>query len=93
MYRAELKATDGVVTSVAIKRLDAVSENDLKEMLSEMALLDGCEHAHLLPLLGYCDSMAAPCLIFPLMRGGSLACRLRELCGTTPTHAPAIGPI
>ena len=42
----------------------------------QVALLKGLEHPHLLPLLGYCRSPEAPCLIFPLMRGGSLEHRL-----------------
>ena len=36
-----------------------------------------CDHPHLLPLLGHCLDKEAPCLIFPLMRGGSLQCRLQ----------------
>ena len=41
-----------------------------------MALLARCDHPHLLPLLGYCRSAEAPCLLFPLMEGGSLEHRL-----------------
>ena len=40
-----------------------------------MSLLCGCAHPHLLPLLGYSLEKDA-CLVFPLMRGGSLADRL-----------------
>ena len=39
-------------------------------------MLQECHHPHLLPLLGYCLDAASPCLVFPLMRGGSLADRL-----------------
>ena len=42
-----------------------------------MKLLQGCDHPHLLPLLGHCLDLEAPCLVFPLMRGGSLEHRLR----------------
>ncbi len=42
-----------------------------------MAILQKCEHPHLLPLLGYCLRKEAPCLVFELMRGGSLQCRLQ----------------
>ena len=38
----------------------------------QVAILQKCEHAHLLPLLGYCLRKEAPCLVFELMRGGSL---------------------
>ena len=41
--------------------------------LLQVTLLAGCSHPHLLPLLGHClDDPSAPCLLFPLMRGGSL---------------------
>ena len=39
-------------------------------------LLQVCEHPHLLPLFGYCLDAASPCLVFPLMVGGSLQTRL-----------------
>ena len=38
-------------------------------------MLRGCAHPYLLPLLGYSLEKDA-CLVFPLMRGGSLADRL-----------------
>ena len=44
---------------------------------SEVAILNVCKHPHLLPLLGYCLRKEAPCLVFPLIRGGSLQCRLQ----------------
>ena len=40
-------------------------------------MLKDLHHPHLLQLLGYCLSEAAPCLISPLMPGGSLKIRLR----------------
>ena len=42
-----------------------------------MKLLQGCSHPHLLPLLDHCLDKEAPCLVFPLLRGGSLEHRLR----------------
>ena len=42
-----------------------------------MNLLQTCNHPHLLPLLDHCLDKEAPCLIFPLKRGGSLEHRLR----------------
>uniref|UniRef100_A0A7S0IX24 Protein kinase domain-containing protein n=1 Tax=Calcidiscus leptoporus TaxID=127549 RepID=A0A7S0IX24_9EUKA len=35
-----------------------------------------CSHPHLLPLLGHYLEADSPCLVFPLMRGGSFADRL-----------------
>ena len=66
-------------------------------MQSEARLLTRCSHPHLLPLLGYCLSEEAPCLVSPLMPGGSLGARLRpakmeaaqlELLGLTPPLKP-----
>ena len=59
---------------VAIKRADAGLE--LQDVRSEVRILQVCEHKHLLPLYGYCLDAMAPCLVFPLMVGGSLQTRL-----------------
>ena len=45
-----------------------------------MQLLGTCRHPRLLPLLGFCLDPQAPCLVYPLMEGGSLEDRL--LLGT-----------
>ena len=39
--------------------------------LLQVTLLAGCSHPHLLPLLGHCLAREAPCLVFPLVRGGT----------------------
>ena len=78
VYRAELPVTPPPTSPavVAIKRA-MYAEADHADLDRELALLERCRHAHLLPLLGYCRELEAPCLIFPLMRGGSLEMRLR----------------
>ena len=35
-----------------------------------------CSHEHLLPLLGYCVDLVAPCLVYPLCAGGNFEDRL-----------------
>ena len=63
---------------VAIKRgAPSPSGRGLADLKREVSLLEQCEHPRLLPLLGYCLEKQAPCLIFPLMKGGSLQCRLQ----------------
>ena len=58
----------------AIKRIGSRSAD---EASAEVALLAKCAPCpYLLPLLGYC-LVAAPCLIFPLMSGGTLEDRIR----------------
>jgi len=46
------------------------------DILQEVATLRLCHHRNVLPLLGYCDDARAPCMVTPLMRGGSLDDRL-----------------
>ena len=59
-------------TGLAVKRASTVLE--LRDFETEVAILQSCAHAHLLPLLGVCAEPA--CLVFPLMVGGSLQARL-----------------
>ena len=49
---------------------------DLHDLQREVTVLQACDHPHVLPLLGYYLEGEAPCLVFPLMGGGSLADRL-----------------
>ena len=49
---------------------------DIRDLKQEVAILKSAHHPHLLPLFGYCLDAAAPCLIFPLMVGGSLRARM-----------------
>mmetsp|Transcript_12974 Transcript_12974/g.32937 ORF Transcript_12974/g.32937 Transcript_12974/m.32937 type:complete len:216 (+) Transcript_12974:201-848(+) len=64
--------------SLAVKRAKSGHSGGLlRKLEGEVRMLKGCNHPHLLPLLGYCLSKDAPCLVSPLMRGGSLGVRLR----------------
>ena len=61
---------------VAVKRATS-GVHDLADLQREVSVLQQCSHPHVLPLLGYyLEHGAPPCLVFPLMRGGSLADRL-----------------
>ena len=57
--------------------LSANQSPDFTDLQREVALLQRCSHAHLLPLLGHCLERTAPCLVFPLCVGGSLQARLQ----------------
>ena len=59
---------------VAVKR--ATPGLELADLRKEVLILNKCAHPHLLPLLGFCMDPSAPCLVFPLMPGGSLQTRL-----------------
>ena len=84
--------------SLAVKRAKSYHSGGLLSKLKgEVKMLKDLNHPHLLPLLGYCLSEAAPCLISPLMCGGSLKIRLRpaeadpeqlRLLGLTPSLLP-----
>ena len=60
---------------VAVKRAKS-GVHDLADLQREVRVLQQCSHPHLLPLLGSYLEHEAPCLVFPLMRGGSFADRL-----------------
>ena len=61
---------------VAVKRAKSGAYN-LTDLQREVSVLQQCNHPHLLPLLGYyLSELDSPCLVFPLMRGGSFADRL-----------------
>ena len=57
---------------IAVKR--AKPGLDLSDLQKEIEILTHSNHPHLLQLLGHC--LEAACLIFPLMKGGSLQSRL-----------------
>ena len=78
VYQAELPVDPAVSPPIAVAIKKAIhSEADYRDLDCELEVLKRCWHAHLLPLVGYCRCLEAPCLIFPLMRGGSLQCRLQ----------------
>jgi len=54
---------------VAVKCASGVHAADI---LKEVATLRLCSHRNVLALLGYCDDARAPCMVTPLMHGGSL---------------------
>ena len=56
-----------------------------------MNLLQTCNHPHLLPLLDHCLDKEAPCLIFPLKRGGSLEHRLRPTAPSSRQSLSRLG--
>jgi len=58
---------------VAVKSASGLQAADI---LLEVATLGLCSHHNVLRLLGYCDDARAPCMITPLMHGGSLDDRL-----------------
>ena len=54
----------------AVKRAKS-GAHKLDDLQREVSVLRACSHLHVLPLLGYYLDDDSPCLVFPLMRGGS----------------------
>jgi len=70
---------------VAVKRASGLHAADI---LLEVAMLRLCSHRNVLTLFGYCDDARAPCMITPLMRGGSLDGLTRSAYSTC--RAPSV---
>jgi len=73
VFAAELPSLFARWGRVAVKCASGLHAADI---LLEVATLRLCNHRNVLPLLGYCDDARAPCMITPLMHGGSLDDRL-----------------
>lgn len=82
MYRGRLRGVD-----VAIKVLDATSQQGQQEFSKEVQVLGALHHPHLLPLMGSCPEKHA--LVYPFMPGGSLQQRLEA---STPTGSTLLPP-
>ena len=72
VFAAELPLLPGL-GHVAIKLATSM---DPSALLHEVELLRQCRHPNVLPLLGFCGDTRLPCMLTPLMRGGSLGDRL-----------------
>ena len=73
VFAVELPSLAARWGRVAVKSASGLHTADI---LEEVATLRLCHHRNVLPLLGYCDDARAPCMIAPLMHGGSLDDRL-----------------
>ena len=80
-----------VSTLLAGSSLSANQSPDFTDLQREVALLQRCSHAHLLPLLGHCLERTAPCLLFPLCVGGSLQARLQPASAEHWTSLQRLG--
>jgi len=69
-------------TRIAVKKLvdaGAAETSQREQMATEVEVLTHVQHANIVPLLGWSEEGAAPCLVYALMEGGSLQDRLA--CG------------
>ncbi|KAM7489267.1 hypothetical protein LguiB_026751 [Lonicera macranthoides] len=64
---------DNGATTVAIKRLDPMSKQGVKEFSTEIEMLSKIRHSHVVSLIGYCDNNDEMILVYEYVENGSLA--------------------
>ncbi|KAM7489264.1 hypothetical protein LguiB_026748 [Lonicera macranthoides] len=64
---------DNGATTVAIKRLDPMSKQGVKEFATEIEMLSKIRHSHVVSLIGYCDNNDEMILVYEYVENGSLA--------------------
>ncbi|XP_035837050.1 probable receptor-like protein kinase At5g38990 [Helianthus annuus] len=72
VYKGHIDEERGGSTSVAIKRLDSMSNQGAPEFTTEVEMLSKLRHAHLVSLLGCCDDGEEMILVYEYMPNGTL---------------------
>eukprot|EP00850_Spirogloea_muscicola_P005668 SM000026S08917 [mRNA] locus=s26:459105:462149:- [translate_table: standard] len=75
VYKAALHVDSdlpGVSEAVAIKSLNAESQQGHKEFMAEVNFLGALRHPNLVQLIGYCAQKSKRCLVYKFMPRGSL---------------------
>ncbi|KAM0020624.1 putative protein kinase RLK-Pelle-CrRLK1L-1 family [Helianthus debilis subsp. tardiflorus] len=72
VYYGHIDEERGSSTSVAIKRLDSMSNQGAPEFTTEVEMLSKLRHAHLVSLLGCCDDGEEMILVCEYMPNGTL---------------------
>ncbi|XP_024980576.1 probable receptor-like protein kinase At5g20050 isoform X2 [Cynara cardunculus var. scolymus] len=72
-------ANEGSLLDVAVKRLEATSNQGAVEFLAEIETLSKLRHCHLVSLIGYCNDGQEMILVYQYMPHGTLAHHLHKL--------------
>ena len=77
VYRCQLKVSREEA-AYAVKKLDRSSAQGYSEFQKEVEVLTLCRHPNVVPLVAIAVDSEEPCLVYPLMTGGSLATRIQS---------------
>ncbi|XP_010093828.2 G-type lectin S-receptor-like serine/threonine-protein kinase LECRK1 [Morus notabilis] len=73
VYKGTLVLSAGSNKAVAVKRLEKVVEEGIREFRAEMATIGRTHHRNLVQLIGFCIQGSRKLLVYELMSNGSLA--------------------
>ncbi|KAJ1435353.1 Serine-threonine/tyrosine-protein kinase, catalytic domain [Sesbania bispinosa] len=79
--------------TVAIKRIYANTEKEIKEFKKEIEMLCQLHHPNLMTLIGYCDSTNEKIIVYEYMANGALYYRLSNGINKEPLSWKQRGPL
>ncbi|KOM36792.1 hypothetical protein LR48_Vigan03g017300 [Vigna angularis] len=72
VYKGSLRNSCATESTIAIKRIHAITEKELKQFKNEIELLCQLRHPNLVTLLGFCDHRDEKNIVYEYMTNGSL---------------------
>ncbi|XP_017888513.1 serine/threonine-protein kinase pelle [Ceratina calcarata] len=86
VFKGTWKNTDVAIKRIEKRGIDSDESHviQLQQSLREIQILNSCRHENILPLYAYCLDGKIPCLVYQLMKNGSLEDRLLMKQKTQP---------
>ena len=78
VYKGQLTLTRDGTAAYAVKKLERSGMQGHPEFWKEVEVLTLCRHPNVVPLVAIAVDQEEPCLIYPVMTGGSLAMRIQS---------------